>query len=200
MNLFQLYLLFVRIGAFTFGGGYAMIPLFQTELVNHYHFMTNAEFANFVALAQVTPGPVGLNAATYIGYLCGTRTLGGFFGGAVGGVIGTLGVMTPSLILVTLAAYFIHAFRNNAVMKAVLSGIRPATLGLIAAAVIFFAETSVFSAPLKNLWNSGKEFGISWQGTLIFLAVLIVQLKWKLNPIPLLLGTALLSFFLYRIG
>ena len=84
MSLFQLYLLFVKIGAFTFGGGYAMIPLFQTELVHNYHFMTNADFANFVALAQVTPGPVGLNAATYIGYLCGVRSLGGFFGGAVG--------------------------------------------------------------------------------------------------------------------
>lgn len=199
MNLLQLYLLFVKIGAFTFGGGYAMIPLFQTELVNNYHFMTNAEFANFVALAQVTPGPVGLNAATYIGYLCGVRNLGGFFGGAVGGLIGTLGVMTPSLIIVTVIAYFIHAFRENPVMKAVLAGIRPATLGLIAAAVIFFAETSVFTAPLKNLWT-GKQFGVSWQSALIFLLVLFVQIKWKLSPIPLLLGTALLSFLLFRIA
>ena len=199
MNLLQLYLLFVKIGAFTFGGGYAMIPLFQTELVNNYHFMTNAEFANFVALAQVTPGPVGLNAATYIGYLCGVRSLGGFFGGAVGGLVGTLGVMTPSLIIVTLIAYFIHAFKENPVMKAVLAGIRPATLGLIAAAVVFFAETSVFTAPLKHIWE-GKTFGISWQSALIFLLVLFVEIKWKLNPIPLLLGTALLSFLLFRIA
>jgi len=199
MTLFQLYFLFVKIGAFTFGGGYAMIPLFQTELVNNYHFMTNAEFANFVALAQVTPGPVGLNAATYIGYQCGVQNLGGFFGGAVGGLVGTLGVMTPSLILVTLIAYFVQAFKENPVMKAVLSGIRPATLGLIAAAVVFFAETSVFSAPLKNLWTPDKPFGISWQGVLIFVLVLFVELKWKLNLIPLLIGTAILSFFLFQL-
>ena len=197
MNLFQLYLLFVKIGAFTFGGGYAMIPLFQTELVHNHHFMTNAEFANFVALAQVTPGPVGLNAATYIGYLCGTQCLGGFCGGAVGGIVGTLGVMTPSLIIVTLIAYFIHAFKKNPVMKAVLAGIRPATLGLIAAAVVFFAETSVFTAPLKNI-REGKPFGFCWQSTLIFLIVLFLKIKWKLNPIPLLLGAALLSFLLFR--
>ena len=104
MTLLQMYLLFVNIGAFTFGGGYAMIPLFQTELVNNYHFMTNAQFANFVALAQVTPGPVGLNAATYVGYQCGVQNIGGMFGGAIGGVVGTLGVMTPSLILLTLIA------------------------------------------------------------------------------------------------
>ena len=122
MTLLQMYLLFVKIGAFTFGGGYAMIPLFQTELVNNYHFMTNAQFANFVALAQVTPGPVGLNAATYVGYQCGVQNIGGMFGGAIGGVVGTLGVMTPSLILVTLIAYFIQVFKENAIVKAVLSG------------------------------------------------------------------------------
>ena len=151
MTLFQMYLLFAKIGLFTFGGGYAMIPLFQVELVNNWHFMTNDAFANFVALAQVTPGPVGLNAATYIGYQCGLQNLGGVFGGAVGGLIGTLGVMTPSLVVVTLIAYFMQMFKENPVVKAILSGIRPATLGLIAAAVIFFAETSVFTAePLDS--------------------------------------------------
>ena len=155
MNLLQMYFLFAKIGLFTFGGGYAMIPLFQVELVNNWHFMTNEEFANFVALAQVTPGPVGLNAATYIGYQCGAQTLGGIAGGALGGVVGTLGVMTPSLIVVTLIAYFMQIFKDNPIVKALLSGIRPATLGLIAAAVIFFAETSVFQAPLRSLWTKG---------------------------------------------
>lgn len=199
MTLLQMYLLFVKIGAFTFGGGYAMIPLFQTELVNNYHFMTNAQFANFVALAQVTPGPVGLNAATYVGYQCGVQNIGGMFGGAIGGVVGTLGVMTPSLIIVTLIAYFIQVFKDNPIVKAVLSGIRPATLGLIAAAVIFFAETSVFTAPLRNLWTKGASFGICWQGVLIFALVLFVELKWKLNLIYVLIGSAILSNFLFLI-
>ena len=199
MTLLQMYLLFAKIGLFTFGGGYAMIPLFQVELVNNWHFMTNDSFANFVALAQVTPGPVGLNAATYIGYQCGSQNLGGVFGGAVGGVIGTLGVMTPSLIVVTLIAYFMQMFKENPVVKAILSGIRPATLGLIAAAVIFFAETSVFTAPLRNLWTSGKPFGLCWQGCVIFAAVLAVSLKWKLSPVWLLIGSAFAGWLLFLI-
>lgn len=199
MTLLQMYLLFAKIGLFTFGGGYAMIPLFQVELVNNWHFMTNDSFANFVALAQVTPGPVGLNAATYIGYQCGSQNLGGVFGGAVGGLIGTLGVMTPSLIVVTLIAYFMQMFKENPVVKAILSGIRPATLGLIAAAVIFFAETSVFTASLRNLWTSGKPFGLCWQGCVIFAAVLAVSLKWKLSPVWLLIGSAFAGWLLFLI-
>ena len=105
-SLKELFLVFMKIGAFTIGGGYAMIPLFQTELVTNWHFMTNEQFANFVALAQVTPGPVGLNAATYIGYQCGLKNIGGVLGGAFGGMIGTLGVMTPSLFVVTSPAFF----------------------------------------------------------------------------------------------
>ncbi len=194
-----MYLLFAKIGLFTFGGGYAMIPLFQVEIVNNWHFMTNAEFANFVALAQVTPGPVGLNAATYIGYQCGLQNIGGVFGGAIGGVIGTLGVMTPSLIVVTAIAYFMQKFKDNPVIKAILAGIRPATLGLIAAAVIFFAETSVFTAPLRNLWTSGKSFGLCWQACVIFASVLILSLKWKVSPVWLLIGSAIASWLLFLI-
>ena len=124
MNALQLYFLFAKIGLFTFGGGYAMIPLFQDELVNRHHFISPEDFANMVALAQMTPGPVGLNAATYVGF----RQLG--FAGAVAG---TLGVITPSLILVTLAAVFFAAFQRKRFLREALNGIRPATLGLIAA-------------------------------------------------------------------
>mgnify|MGYP001044878437 CR=1 FL=1 len=189
MNMLQLYFLFVKIGAFTFGGGYAMIPLFQDELVFRHEFMTNEEFANMVALAQMTPGPVGLNAATYIG-----AQQGGFWGA----LAGTLGVMTPSLILVTLAAVFIAKFKDSSLMKALLGGIRPATLGLIAVAVIFFADTSVFSAPLSSLWEEGAQtFGICWQGTLIFVLTLWASVRWKVSMIPILLGAALAGWLLF---
>lgn len=198
MTLWQMYLLFVKIGLFTFGGGYAMIPLFQTELVTNWQFMTNAEFANFVALAQVTPGPVGLNAATYIGYQCGLRNIGGVLGGAFGGLIGTLGVMTPSLVVVTAIAYFMQVFKDNPVVKAILSGIRPATLGLIAAAVVFFAETSVFSTPLSYLWTRGQHFGLCWQGVVIFAATLLLSLKWKISPVWILIGSAIASWLLFQ--
>lgn len=189
MNALQLYFLFAKIGLFTFGGGYAMIPLFQDELVNRHHFISPEDFANMVALAQMTPGPVGLNAATYVGF----RQLG--FAGAVAG---TLGVITPSLILVTLAAVFFAAFQRKRFLREALSGIRPATLGLIAAAVLFFAESSVFTSELSVLWKGDHgAFGISWQSALIFGAVLFSSWKWKLPVAAVLLGAGILGGLLY---
>lgn len=179
----KLYLLFAKISLFTFGGGYAMIPLFQNELVRVHGFLTDAEFANMVALAQMTPGPVGLNAATYVGF---------DQAGVLGATAGTLGVSTPSFILAVLAAIFVKTFKDNPTMQAVLSGVRPAVLGLISAAVIFFADTSVFSAPLCSLWTPGKSFGICWPGLLIFVITIVLELSGKVNMLwTLLLAGAL---------
>jgi len=192
MNVFTLYLLFAKIGLFTFGGGYAMIPLFQDELVVRHAFISPEEFANMVALAQITPGPVGLNAATYIGY----RQMG-----LAGALAGTLGVATPSLILVTLAAVFFLAFRRNRRIQDILYGIRPATLGLIAAAVIFFAESSIFTSELKGLWSSSVPGpGIFWPSVSAFLIALIVNAgRKKAGPVLTLLGAAILGVFLHLI-
>ena len=122
MSLLSLYLLFVKIGVFTFGGGYAMIPLFQDELVTKHALMTSAEFADIVALAQMTPGPVGLNCATFIGQQ---------EGGLLGAIVATAGVTTPSLVLGILVGLFLKSFERNRHWQAILCGIRPATLGLI---------------------------------------------------------------------
>lgn len=188
MKLLLLYCIFAKISLFTYGGGYAMIPLFQDELVTKGHFLNEAEFANMVALAQVTPGPVGLNAATYIGYSqCG-------FWGAL---TATLGLSSPSFMVALLAAFFLRRFKESQLLKNLLSGIRPAVVGLIAAAVVFFANTSVFSTPLNSLWTSGKHFGLCWQGTLIFALTLFLQIKYKFNMFALLLLSAALGWILF---
>lgn len=186
-QLFFLFLLFAKIAAFTFGGGYAMIPLFESELVDRYGFLTAHEFADMVALAQMTPGPIGLNAATYIGYQQA---------GIPGAVAGTLGVAAPSLILMTLAAAFLTAFRENPLIRALLNGIRPATAGLVAAAVVFFADISIFTKPLWNLFTGGST-GISWRACVVFIAVLAVEWKWKVNLFFLLAGAVLLTVLLF---
>lgn len=199
-HILFLYWLFLKIGLFTFGGGYAMIPLFQTELVEKYHYLTAAEFANIVAIAQMTPGPVGLNAATYIGYQQGVKALGDLLGvypaGCLGALSGTLGVVTPSLTLVLSAAVFLAAFQENRYVKSVLGGIRPAMLGLIGAAVIFFANTSVFTAPLSVLFREPGSFGISWKALLIFITVLIVEFKYKPNILYVIGGSVLAAWIL----
>lgn len=202
-HILYIYWLFVKIGLFTFGGGYAMIPLFQTELVERHQFISSADFANIVAIAQMTPGPVGMNAATYIGYQQGVIALGEVLGtypaGCIGAMAGTLGVMTPSLTLVLAAAVFLAAFQENKYVKAVLSGIRPAMLGLIGAAVIFFANTSIFTAPLQSIFTRFSEFGISWQALLIFAAVLFIELKYKVNIFFVIIGSGLAAWLLYML-
>ena len=203
IHLLYVYWLFLKIGLFTFGGGYAMIPLFQLELVERHQYLTSAEFANIVALAQMTPGPVGLNAATYIGYQQGVAVLGNVLGtypaGCLGAIFGTVGVMTPSLTLVLAAAIFLSKFQENKYMKAVLSGIRPAMLGLIGAAVIFFANTSIFTAPLQSIFTKFSEFGVSWQALVIFFAALFVEFKYKVNIIFIILGSGLAAWLLFLI-
>ena len=202
-HILYIYWLFVKIGLFTFGGGYAMIPLFQTELVERHQFISNANFANIVAIAQMTPGPVGMNAATYIGYQQGVIALGDVLGtypaGCIGAMAGTLGVVTPSLTLVLAAAVFLAALQENKYVKAVLSGIRPAMLGLIGAAVIFFANTSIFTAPLQSIFTRFSEFGISWQALLIFAAVLFIELKYKVNIFFVIIGSGLAAWLLYML-
>ncbi len=194
MHLLYIFCLFVKIGMFTFGGGYAMIPLFQAELVNNNHFLTNAEFANMIALAQMTPGPVGMNAATYIGYREGVKALGGTLGeytaGTAGAMLGTLGVVLPSLTVVLLIAVFLQKFKENPYVRSVLSGIRPAMIGLIAAAVIFFADTSLFTAPFATLWHHPSDFGLDWRAILVFACALGAQLKFKCNILWILIAAA----------
>lgn len=172
MKSLHLYYIFCKISLFTFGGGYAMIPLFQNELVTRQQFVSYDDFANMVALAQITPGPIGMNAATYVGY---DQT------GLLGALLATLGVITPSLVVTMLVAAGINRYQNSILVKSALAGIRPAILGLIAAAVIFFAETSVFTAPLKSLWQAGQSFSICLAGLVVFLTTIAIECFWKPN-------------------
>ncbi|MBR2722936.1 MAG: chromate transporter [Lentisphaeria bacterium] len=186
MNPLQLFLLFAKIAVLTFGGGYAMIPLFQYELVTNNKLIASGEFANLIALAQVTPGPIGLNAATYIGYQqCG-------FWGAL---CATIGVVLPSLILIILLVFSLNKIKENSYFKGVIGAIRAVTLGLIFSAVIFFAETSVFTAPFSTLWQ-GKisDFGISWTSLFIFALTFALQKFTKLSVLQLMLIAAFLGF------
>ena len=188
MNLFQLYLLFAKVSTLTFGGGYAMIPLFQEEIVVKHAFMDASEFANLVALAQVTPGPLGLNAATFVGMSQA---------GIPGAVCATLGVMTPAFVLTIAAAVFLRRMAKSKHLECVLSGIRPCVLGIIAAAVVFFAETSVLTGPLREMLRN-RTAGICWQGALVFAVVLFAQWRWKrINVVWLLALSAVLGWMLF---
>ena len=188
MNLLTLFLVFAKTALLTFGGGYAMVPLFQNEIVFRHAYLSAADFANLVALAQVTPGPIGFNAATYVGMV---RE------GFVGAIVASLGVAVPTFVIALAAAIGLRRMRGTEWMTQLMRGLRPCVVGIIAAAVVFFADTSVFTAPFANLL-AGRDFGICWQGAVIFAAVIVVHRLWKgLNPLWSLALSALLGWSLF---
>ena len=129
MIYLQLFWVYLQIGLFGFGGGYAMLSLIQNEVVYKYGWLTNQQFTDIVAVSQVTPGPIGINSATYIGY-----TVTG--GNILGSLLATTAVMLPSFVLCLIISRSFQAFRNNRYVDAAFLGIRPASVGLIAAAAL----------------------------------------------------------------
>ena len=188
MSLWGLFLLFTKTALLTFGGGYAMVPLFQNEIVTRHAFLSAADFANLVALAQVTPGPIGFNSATYVGMTSS---------GIPGSFVASLGVWVPSVVISLAVAICLRRAEDAAWLKQLLKGIRPCVVGIIAAAVVFFADTSVFTAPFAD-WLRGKSFGVCWQGAVIFALVVFLRWKWKkLSPVWSLALSALLGWVLF---
>lgn len=133
-ELISLFAAFFRIGAFTFGGGYAMLPMLQKEVVERYHWATEDELMDYFAIGQCTPGIIAVNTATFVGYK--TRKI-------PGAVIATLGVITPSLIIITLIAAFLQNFADLALVKHAFNGIRACVCVLILNAVTKLAKKSV---------------------------------------------------------
>lgn len=129
MIYLQLFWVYIQIGLFGFGGGYAMLSLIQNEVVHKYHWLTNQQFTDIVAVSQVTPGPIGINSATYIGYVVTG-------GNILGSLLATTAVMLPSFVLCLIISRSFQAFRNNRYVDAAFLGIRPASVGLIAAAAL----------------------------------------------------------------
>ncbi|MDE7074176.1 MAG: chromate transporter [Odoribacter sp.] len=174
MIYWQLLCVYLKIGIFGFGGGYAMLSLIQYEVVDKYHWLTMQEFTEIVAISQMTPGPIGINSATYIGY---TAT-----GSVWGSVIATVAVCLPPFLLVLLISYFFDKFKNNKYVEAAFTGLRSMTVGLIAAA---------------SLLLMNKENFIDWKSILIFAAAFILTWKYKIHPILMICIAGAAGLFLY---
>ncbi len=189
MAFINLFFMFFRIGIFSFGGGYAMLPLiFQS--IQDFGVMTSGEFSRLVALSQVTPGPVAVNAATYVGY---------HYAGIGGSAVATVGVALPSMILIILAMRFLDQFEENQSLNAVLQGIRPATVGLISSAVVFLAETSVFQGPILSMeLIHHLETYVNWLPCGIFAGTILLAGRFGFGPIKLTLLAGVIGALLIR--
>ena len=189
MPFVNLFIMFFRIGFFSFGGGYAMLPLiFQG--VQDFGIMTAAEFSRLVALSQVTPGPIAVNAATYVGYQ---------YAGIGGAFVATAGVTLPSFVLVLIAMHFIRRFQESQALNAVLTGIRPATVGMIASAVIFLAENSLFNGSVFsiNVIQHGKDY-INLLPCIIFIGTIVLAGKFNIGPIKLTVIAGIIGALIVR--
>lgn len=134
MNLLiQLFISFFKIGAFSFGGGYAMLPLLEKELIDKHQWISTSDFIDILAISEMTPGPISINSATFLGYKVA---------GVLGAIFSTLAVVLPSFIIITLLYKFINRFKNSKYVSWAFRGIRPIVLGLIASAAITVGQTS----------------------------------------------------------
>ena len=187
MIFWQLFLSYLKIGFFGFGGGYAMLSLIQNEVVVQHPWMSNAEFADIVAVSQITPGPIAINSATYVGYTVGAQA-GGDAMGVLGAFVATFAVSLPSLTLMLLLTHFFLKLRNNRYVEGVMVGLRPVVIGMIASAALLLI------APRGS--DPGEQNFIDAWSWVLFGGVFVGALLKK-NPILLILLSAVGGILIY---
>lgn len=186
MIFLDLFLTFSKIGIVNFGGGYAMLSLIQTEVVTKHGWLTTQEFTDIVAVSQMTPGPIGINAATYVGYTAVVSEGYPPLLGVVGSLIATLSVIWLPFVLMYFVSHLLLRYKEHPRLKAVFSGLRPAIVGLIAAAAL----------GLMNVENFGSPTGSTLlfiQSALLFVSAFVLCYRYKQNPLVLIAGAAVIG-------
>ncbi|MBF1505661.1 chromate transporter [Prevotella pallens] len=189
MIFLQLFYTFFIIGLFGFGGGYGMLSLIQTETVMHHHWLSSAEFTNIVAISQMTPGPIGINSATYCGYAAvhnmGLSNTMAIFGS----ITATFALVLPSLILMLLISKMFLKYMKTPAVQSIFMGLRPVVVGLLAAATLLLCNAENFSLPSINVWQFSISIGL-------FIATFIGTMWLKINPIRMICYAAVAGMLL----
>lgn len=172
-ELFELFMIFFKMGAFTFGGGYAMLPIIQEEIVNRRSWATDEEILDIYAIGQSTPGIIAINTATFIGY---------DQQGIIGAIVSTLGMVTPSIIIITTIAAFFKNFQNYIVIQYALKGIRVVVAALILNAVIKMYKDSV------------KD----WMGIILFMVSFLLFIFLDITPIIVIIASAIIGIIRFK--
>lgn len=188
LTLLELFLSFVKIGLFGFGGGYAMIPLIQSEITGK-QWLSEIEFIKIIGIAEITPGPVAINSATFVGYKVY---------GVIGSIVATIGVALPSLILLIFISSFLFNHYENKTMKSIFSAVRPAVAGLIFAAAITMAEKTFISSSVLDLSISNFQFITISTFSLILINQYVI--KKKIHPIKQILISGIIGLMSYYIA
>ncbi len=184
MIYLELFISFFQVGLFTIGGGYAGLPLIQHQVVEVHPWLTMAEFTDVITISQMTPGPIALNAATFVGMRLADM------GGAV---IATLACILPSCVIVLLLAHVYYRYKSLNVINGIFSGLRPGVVGLIASAGLAMIALTFWEDALLAF----NPAHLRVASIALFAAALFVLQKWKTNPVLVMIGTGVLGYFLY---
>jgi chromate transporter len=189
MIFIELFYTFFMIGLFGFGGGYGMLSLIQTETVVNHHWLSSAEFTNIVAISQMTPGPIGINSATYCGYAAVHNAQMNDLWAVLGSATATFALVLPSFILMILISKMFMKYMHTPLVQSVFMGVRPVVVGLLAAATLLLCNTENFGSYDTNPW----QFFIS----LFLFAATFIGTKWvKVNPIRMICYAAIAGLVL----
>lgn len=172
MEILTLFITFFKIGLFSFGGGYAMLPLIKQEVVDKHHWVTIKEFVDMIAISQATPGPIAINTATYVGFT---------HAGILGSTAATLGVVMPSVIIIYILARLFYKFKENKIVESAFKGIRISVVGLIAAAAIMVSKGAF----------------IDYKSIILFLLAFIASFKYKVDPILMIIVAGVVGVIIY---
>ncbi|MCY7731356.1 chromate transporter [Aerococcus urinaeequi] len=182
MIYLQLFLSFLKVGAFSFGGGYAALPLIQDEIVTNHQWLSQQEFTDLITISQMTPGPIAINSATFVGNQ---------IAGIPGGIVATLGSVFPSIILVTILAYVYMKYRNLDSLQYVLKALRPAVVAMIATAGMSILVTSFWGDQVVGVQT------IKIVAIVIFAICLTLLFKTKWDPVVIMLLAGVLNVVAY---
>lgn len=194
MIYLKLFWAFFQSGLFSFGGGYAAVPLIQSQIVETNHWMEMSQFADLITIAEMTPGPIIVNSATFVGQQ---------IAGLPGAIICTLGSVMPSLLIVLILSWVYMKFRNLSTVQGILTGLRPAIVALIASAGLSLLVLALFNSSLSEILLSQIEMSKSVlqdfrvaEG-LLFVVSLFLLRKYKVNPIVIIFGSGIAGTIVY---
>ncbi|MGL4518134.1 MAG: chromate transporter [Phocaeicola sp.] len=190
MIFLQLFLTFFKIGLFGFGGGYAMLSLIQAEVVSRYGWISSSEFTDIVAVSQMTPGPIGINSATYVGYTAIINSGLSPTWAIMGSTIATLAVVLPSFVIMILASKLFLKYQKHPLVESLFGGLRPAIVGLLAAAALSLMNANNFG----SYQTDAMQLAIS---LFLFIATFIASRYYKVSPILLIVLCGAAGYLLY---
>ena len=191
MLLVELFVTFFKIGLFSFGGGYGMLSVIQGEVVTRYGWLSMSEFTDIVAISQMTPGPIGINSATYVGYTAMNNVYGSMPLAVLGSLTASFAVMLPSLLLMLIVSCYLMKYSNNRGVNAVFRVLRPAVVGLIDSAALLLLSSENY--------GSYEEEPLRFTVSVAITVAAFVAMRRKVSPILILVVSAVFGALFYSL-